>query len=138
MRGFLESPASVRNAVRVIVVATVTTTLVGAALVWIFDSKDFDNFGTAMWWSLQTVTTVGYGDVTPKNGVGRIIGSVVLLYAVAFMSILTAAITTSFVERARRQRLDEGPSMQLLLDRLDEISLRLDRLEQQRGITRGE
>lgn len=138
MRKFLDSPASVRNAVRVIVLATVITTMAGALLVWLFDPKDFDNFGDAAWWSLQTVTTVGYGDVTPKNGLGRAIGSVVLLYAVAFMSVLTAAITTSFVERARRERAEHEPSTQLILDRLDQISARLDRLEDQSRITRDE
>jgi voltage-gated potassium channel len=136
MQNFRESPASVRTAMRVIVVATIATTLAGAVLVWLFDSKDFGSFGEAIWWSLQTVTTVGYGDVTPRNAVGRVVGAIVLLYAVAFLSILTAAITTSFVEKARRRQAEHEPGVQLVLDRLDEIDAKLATLERQ--FTRGE
>src|SRR3954471_9195197 len=93
---FIESPTSIRNTVRVLVAASVLTTLLGAVLMWFFDRKDFGSPGDAMWWSLQTVTTVGYGDVTPTSGVGRLIGSLFMLYAVAFMAILTAAITATF------------------------------------------
>ena len=128
LAAFLTGPASVRNAIRVIVAATIVTTVVGALLVWLFDRRDFSNFGDAMWWSLQTVTTVGYGDVTPKSGVGRLIGGGVLLYAVAFLTILTATITTSFIERARKARPDADNES--VPQRLDDIVSRLDRLEQ--------
>ena len=40
--------------------------------------KDFDSFGDALWWALQTVTTVGYGDVVPTSGTGRVIGAFVM------------------------------------------------------------
>jgi len=118
----------VRNAIRVIVAATIVTTIVGALLVWLFDRRDFTTFGDALWWALQTVTTVGYGDVTPKSGVGRLIGGAVLLYAVAFLTIPTATITTSFIERARSERA--GADNESLPHRLDDIVSRLDRLEQ--------
>src|SRR5947209_15898256 len=56
---FLERPVSIRNAIGVIVTATVVTTLVGGVLVRVLDRRDFSNIGDALWWSLQTVTTVG-------------------------------------------------------------------------------
>jgi len=127
---FQEGPASVRNAIRLIVVATIITPLIGGVLVRLFDHKDFHTLGDAMWWALQTVTTVGYGDITPKSTVGRVIGSLVLLYSVAFLTILTAAITTSFIERARTQRRTEGGHEDPVIARLDDIASRLDRLEQ--------
>jgi voltage-gated potassium channel len=135
-------PTSVRMALRVIVAATVVTTFAGGLAVWIFDREDYASFGDAMWWSLQTVTTVGYGDNPPTTGVGRMIASLVLLYAVGFMAILTAAITTSFIEQARRERRPDEPDLGVVLDRLDQIAERLDRLEQEAsrrstsGITR--
>ena len=130
---YLEGPASVRNAIRLIVVATALTTVVGAVLVRLFDHKDFHDIGTALWWALQTVTTVGYGDITPKTWVGRAIGSFVILYAVAFLTILTAAITTSFIERARAQRQAALGHEDPMIARLDDIAARLERLEQKLG-----
>ena len=75
-----------------------------------------------------TFTTLGYGDVTPTRGIGRIIGSVVLLYSVAFLTILTAAITTSFVDRARVQR-QGTPDARTTNALLEDIVARLDALE---------
>jgi voltage-gated potassium channel len=57
-----------------------------------------------MWWAIQTVTTVGYGDVTPKEPNGRIVATFVMLEGIAFLSIVTASITSTFVERANRDR----------------------------------
>ena len=56
-----------------------------------------------MWWAIQTVTTVGYGDVTPKAVAGRIVGTFVMLEGIAFLAIITAAITSTFVARAGRE-----------------------------------
>lgn len=127
---FIAGPVSVRNAMRVIVTATIALTIMGGVLVWILDRDDFPTLGDGLWWALQTVTTVGYGDVTPSAGVGRVIGTVVVLYSVGFLSILTASITTSFVERARRTRQGErADELTAVLERLDDIAARLDRLE---------
>lgn len=131
LTAFLQGPRTARHAIRALVVFTIITTVLGGLLVWTFDHEDFGSIGSAMWWSLQTVTTVGYGDVVPRNPVGRIIGALVLLYAVAFLSILTAAITTSLVEEARRERQPQaGPELSDVVDRLDAVLERLDRLEQ--------
>jgi voltage-gated potassium channel len=104
---FRNDPSSVRNAMILLILATIITMLIGGFLVWLFDRKDFPNIGIAWWWSLQTVTTVGYGDVVPHNTVGRVIGAVVLVDAIAFLSIITATITSAFVEQARRRREEQ-------------------------------
>ena len=44
----------------------------------------FPDLGVGMWWALQTVTTVGYGDVTPHDTVGRLVGAVIMLESIAF------------------------------------------------------
>lgn len=134
---FQQSPVSVRHAIRLIVVATIFTTVLGGVLVRVFDHKDFKSLGDALWWSLQTVTTVGYGDITPKSAVGRAIGSFVLLYSVAFLTILTASITTSFIQRAREERQKAAGHEDPVVVRLDDIAARLDRLEQMLGAMPG-
>jgi voltage-gated potassium channel len=76
---------------------------------------------------VQTVTTVGYGDVTPANPVGRIIAAVVMLTGIGFLTVVTAAITAVFVESARRRFRDE--TEQVERDRHGEILERLERIE---------
>ena len=103
---FLENPASVRNAAWLMISATVTAVVVGGLVLWVLDHEEYPNLFRALWFTLQTVTTVGYGDVTPESVVGRVVGAVVMLTAIAFITIVTAAITSTFVEAARRKGAD--------------------------------
>ena len=70
----------------------------------LLDHDEYSDVWVGMWWALQTVTTVGYGDVTPKNPAGRIIAAFVMLQGIAFLAIATAAITSTFVSRANKER----------------------------------
>ncbi|GAB1689085.1 hypothetical protein KRM28CT15_08880 [Krasilnikovia sp. M28-CT-15] len=101
---FMRTPLSVRKAMAVIVSATLVSVLAGGVLIRVVDPQEFPDIGTGLWWALQTVTTVGYGDVAPQRAVGRVVGALFMLEAIAFVAIVTAAITSSFVERAQRER----------------------------------
>jgi voltage-gated potassium channel len=57
----------VRTAARVIVTATGAVVIVGGILMRVLDHDEYSNIWVGMWWALQTVTTVGYGDVTPQH-----------------------------------------------------------------------
>jgi voltage-gated potassium channel len=103
MARFLREPVSVRNAASVIVVATLLLVVASGVAIRILDHRKGSNVWLGMWWALQTVTTVGYGDVTPKNTSGRIVGAVVIMEGIAFLAIITAAITSTFVARAQAQ-----------------------------------
>src|SRR5262245_49708517 len=99
---FLREPTSVRNAASVIVIATGVIVVGAGVVMTVIDNGEYPNVGVGMWWALQTVTTVGYGDVTPSHVAGRLIGTVVMLEGTAFIAIVTAVITSTFVARATR------------------------------------
>ena len=135
---FLREPVSVRSAAGVIVVATVVVVTISGVAIRALDSREYSSIWEGMWWALQTVTTVGYGDVTPENVAGRFVAGVVMLAGVALVAIVTAAVTSSFVARAEEQRgaadaTEEGLAEQRLDDRLDDIAARLDRVEKMLG-----
>ncbi len=135
LEAFLHNPLSVRNAMAVIIAATVLSVVFGGVLIRVVDSEEFPDLGTALWWALQTVTTVGYGDVTPENTAGRLVGALFLLEAISFVTIVTAVITSSFVERARQQRIadvetTEAVGAEQLTAQLSEITSRLERIQQ--------
>jgi voltage-gated potassium channel len=132
---FMREPVSIRNAVSVIVGGTAVVVGISALLMRTFDRSEFAHLPRGLWWAIQTVTTVGYGDVTPKHVSGRIIATVVMLWGVAFLAILTAAITSMFVARAERERdVAEGESAMTIDDRIearfDDLAAHLDRVEQ--------
>ena len=130
---FLREPLSVRNAADVIVVATAMVVVAGGLLMRFLDESEYPNIGRGLWWAMQTVTTVGYGDVTPEHTSGRIVASAIMLWGIAFLAILVAAITSTFVARAAREReqaeaQDNQDDDRLRAD-LADISLRLQHVE---------
>jgi voltage-gated potassium channel Kch len=68
------------------------------------DGENFPSIGSGLWWAVQTVTTVGYGDDVPTNLTGRLVAVLVMLVAIAFLTVITASITSTFVSRAHRER----------------------------------
>lgn len=103
---FRKNPSSVRYAVAAIISVTVFLVVAGAVLVRVFAPDDYPTFGEAVWFTLQTVTTVGYGDTTPESWVGRLVASVVMLVSIGLITVITAAITSLFVQSVRQGELE--------------------------------
>ena len=141
MARFLRKPVSVRSAASVIVTTTGVIVIASGFLMRVLDHKEYPNIFIGMWWAIQTVTTVGYGDVTPKAVAGRIVAAFVMLEAIALVAIVTAAITSTFVARATHLQdvntaQDEKHREAEVERRFDDLAERLDRLETMvRGLT---
>ena len=103
-------------------------TFAGGLVASLADRKDFDSLGEGLWWALQTVTTVGYGDVVPSSGTGRVIGAFVMISGIAFLTVITAAVTASLIEAARR-RQPTPPDREQLPEFMREVSARLSAIE---------
>jgi voltage-gated potassium channel Kch len=137
MQKFDENPTSARRAMVAIIVAIATTVVLGGVAMWLVDRREYPDLGVAIWYALQTVTTVGYGDVTPKEPLGRLVGGVIMVLAVAFLAMVTASITSTFFEsrqqtrRAQMRTEDADHRAHLeaqfehLIERLDAIERRL-------------
>jgi voltage-gated potassium channel len=132
---FMHEPPSVRNAAGVIVVATTLIVVAAGVLISVIDNEEYPTIGLGLWWALQTVTTVGYGDVAPAQLGGRLIAAVVMLEGIAFIAIVTAVITSTFVARATREfeaarAEDEVSDRELMEQRFDELERKLDAVAQ--------
>lgn len=134
MSRFLREPPSVRTASSVIVVATALVVVLGGVLMRFLDHDEYSSVWVGMWWALQTVTTVGYGDVTPQHVSGRIVATFVMLEGIAALTIIIAAITSTFVARAQREvagiaaaHVDEGADA--IQAQLDRIGLQLEQIQ---------
>jgi voltage-gated potassium channel len=117
--------------------ATAALGLLAGLVVRLIDHKDFPDYGTAVWWAIVTLATVGYGDVVPHTGWGRVVGSVVIVIGVTFVSFLVAIVTSYFVsvqedektarerERRDRQVADDRELLQRIEQRLASIEAKL-------------
>lgn len=116
-----------RRAGLLIAVFTVIVTIAAGVLMRVLDHSEFPNVWLALWWAVQTVTTVGYGDVTPESVIGRAIATIVMLTGIGFLTVVTASITAVFVESARRRFYADTERAEQ--DRHSEIMERLERIE---------
>lgn len=90
-----------------------STALSVAGLVWITSAvaftlvedvgpgKRISSFGDALWWSASTISTVGYGDIFPVTGIGRVVAVFTMIIGVATFGVITASIARSLIGETR-------------------------------------
>ncbi len=117
-------------------IVAVTTGLVvlGAVILRVFDHEEYSSIGEALWFTLQTVTTVGYGDNVPERPIGRLVAAVIMLTSIGLITVVTAVITSTFIAAARTREgaVNDGDDLEGAAGihvSLDAIALRLERLE---------
>lgn len=106
----------------------------GAAIVYLFERNaphsNIHTLGEALWWSLVTVTTVGYGDYVPVTLQGRVTAVFIMAIGILTLAVVTAQVSSSFVEQAARRRQEDSTSGPATTDlMLAELDRRLARIE---------
>jgi voltage-gated potassium channel len=109
-----------------VVIAGVSTviTLVAGVLMTVIDHENFPSIGSGLWWAVQTVTTVGYGDHVPTTVAGRLVAAAVMLFGIGFLTVITASITSTFVAQSRRE-----VAAAATVEAFRQIDSRLERIE---------
>ncbi len=113
-----------RYAAYVIVVFWAIGVVVFGIVERLVDPDTFDSVWLGMWWAIQTVTTVGYGDIVPGSTAGKVIASFLMLGGLSLFAVVTGAITSAFVAQAQR-RMAGDPVIQ----RLDELTAQVKTLQ---------
>jgi voltage-gated potassium channel len=117
-----------RGAAIVIAAATISITVATGILMTVLDRDNYPTIGSGLWWAVQTTTTVGYGDNVPTTVAGRLLAAFVMLVGIGFLTVITAAITSTFVARSRReQRRSDADTP--TSEQLRQIDRRLERIE---------
>ena len=111
-----ERTLSSGTAFRFAALLTLLVVVIAGAAESLVDHADFPTTWDGIWWAVVTVTTVGYGDLTPTSIQGRIVAMVVMLFGIGFLSVLTAAVASRFV---KTERGDETEAILAALTRLE-------------------
>jgi voltage-gated potassium channel len=117
-----------RGAAIVIATATIAITVVTGVAMTIVDRENYPTIGSGLWWAVQTSTTVGYGDNVPTTVAGRLVAAFVMLVGIGFLTVITAAITSTFVSRSRLEPADTDAETSVA-EQLRQINARLERIE---------
>src|SRR6478609_4378298 len=84
--------ASIPRAIGFITSFAFGFTLLAALAELLVEPQTFTSYGKACWWGVQTVSTVGYGDVTPQTTAGRSIAALVMIFGMSLVPIVTSVI----------------------------------------------
>ncbi|MDA9471945.1 potassium channel family protein [Enterococcus sp. 5H] len=101
--------------------ASTCIVFVGSGFFSIVESISYED---SIWWSIVTMTTVGYGDIVPKTGWGKIIASITMLFGIGFIGMLTSTITNYFKDRKTNTKNSalNGEDLQQINNKVDELS----------------
>jgi voltage-gated potassium channel len=103
------------------VLAVAGATVFIAAGAVLFVEPEIGTFGDALWWSVVTATTVGYGDISPSSGLGRGIAVVLMLVGIGVIGMVTGTVATYFTQ-PRRSSNPLVSAVAAQLQRWDELS----------------
>ena len=117
-----------RGAVVLIATTTIVVTAGSAVLMTLVDHENFPSLGSGLWWAIQTTTTVGYGDNVPTTAAGRLLAALVMLFGIGFLTVITAAITSTFVARSRVEQLRPAADAPTA-EQFRQLDRRLERIE---------
>ena len=82
---------------------------------------DVRDLGDGIWWALVTITTVGYGDITPVTTLGRVVASSLMLLGLGLIATITAIVSSKFIQNFVDHHTNDD-----VLEKLDEMQLELD------------
>jgi voltage-gated potassium channel len=109
------------NALGWVLTATGVVVLLGAGAVMVAE-PDMGNFGDAIWWSIVTSTTVGYGDLAPATIVGRLVAVILMVVGIGALGMITGSIATHFLHGQERTN-PHVEHLKALLDDWDELAV---------------
>ena len=102
---------------------TMAVTVAGAIGIYLLEDMSLVD---SIWWSFVTITTVGYGDISPSTNGGKLLAGVLMLVGIGFLGMVTGTIATYFLGGEKREnasyRDSAIESIKLKIDDLDNLS----------------
>ncbi len=85
-------------------------------------------FGDALWWSITTITTVGYGDLTPVSAAGKVVAVALMLGGITLVGVVTATLASWIVQRVAEEDTANQAATGAQIEELREEIRRLAKL----------
>jgi voltage-gated potassium channel len=111
--------------------------IIGSFLFYIVETgvnPEVPNYESAMWFAIVSMATVGYGDIVPVTGTGRIIAVLLILTGIGYLSLVTATLAYSFIDLFREESSKAMNKVQERVikyeDKIDELIDKVDNLDQ--------
>jgi voltage-gated potassium channel len=94
------------NSILALLFVLFLTVTISGSLMFMLESEDqpavFSSIPTGMWWAIETLTTVGYGDMVPLTAAGRVVGGIVSIVGIGTLALFSGLITVGFLDQLKR------------------------------------
>lgn len=108
------------------VYASGTILLLGAT---VYSIAEIVNFIDSLWWAFVTSTTVGYGDISPVSGIGRLTAMVLMLTGIGMFGALTSTITSFFIISEEEEEPEQNDEIKELNQKISKLLVKIEELE---------
>ena len=92
--------------------------------IFFITEPDVKSFSDGLWWALVTITTVGYGDITPMTSIGRLVASALMFLGLGLIASLTAVISVKFIQNFVDHHTNDD-----VLEKLEEMEKDIDEIK---------
>ena len=82
-------------------------------------------FGDGIWWALVTITTVGYGDITPLTTLGRLVAGTLMFVGLGLIATVTAIVSAKFIANYVDHHTNDD-----VLEKLEELEDEIEKIEE--------
>ena len=93
--------------------------------VFYLTEPEVETFGDGIWWALVTVTTVGYGDITPSTSLGRVVASALMFLGLGLIATVTAIVSAKFTQNFVDTHTNDD-----VLAKLEELESEIEKLKE--------
>lgn len=112
------------------------TIVVGSFVIFSVESQHPDSqinsMLDAIWWTVATVTTVGYGDIVPMTDVGKIVAIFFMFFGIGVLAIFLSVLGTQFYKnRFAKEEKEISHAQKLILDRMDDLEKNQEQLQKE-------
>lgn len=96
-----------RRKISVFISAVVLLVVIIGALMYVIEGEEhgFTSIPTSIYWAIVTLTTVGYGDLSPRTPFGQMLASVVMVLGYGIIAVPTGIVTVELAQAARQRRV---------------------------------
>jgi len=110
------------------------TIVIGSLVIFSVESQHPDSqinsMLDAVWWTVATVTTVGYGDVVPVTDTGKIVAIFFMFFGIGVLGVFLSVLGTQFYKhRFEREEKEISHAQKLILNRMDDLEKNQEKLQ---------
>jgi voltage-gated potassium channel len=97
---------------------------------WILEhgkNPSLRSYDDALWWAMSTTTTVGYGDIAPQTGAGRLLASCLMLFGIGLVGVVASSLSAAIYHVGQQNQTSPTAAIEALIESVEDLVVRRER-----------